>query len=266
MKKWLTGITILFVLTIIPVSFAQTDENITVITKSDSMQEIIFDGKWTFPEEWKISAAEILKYENNEKFYLRTAHYENFIYVMINFETDIHVDKNSDKATICFDSENKKKSKPTESTYCYTVTLGQNQGSTFQGGTDLVNKGYMKQIENHDGFIAIAKPSDENDRYNKNSHATYEFRIPIDQIGRIDNYGFFVSVFEANSDKFYTWPKDLRENVLEFPSPEKWGTLVSPDKTLPEFSQITALIVGFSSIFVLIKFSNKFGLNQRMNF
>jgi len=247
-------------------SFAETDENIAVITKSAAMKDVVFDGRWTFPTEWKISAAEIIKYENNEKIYLRTSHYEDFIYVMINFETDIHVDKNSDKATICFDSENENNSKPTENTYCYTVALGQNQGSTFQGGTNFVNKGYMKQIEDFDGFIAIAKPSDENDRYNNNPHATYEFRIPIDQIGRTDNYRFFVSVFEANSDKFYTWPKDLREHTLEFPTMDKWGILVSPDKTLPEFSQFTVMIIGFSSIFALIILSNKLRLNQRISF
>lgn len=246
--------------------YAETDEDIAVITKSSSMKDVIFDGRWTFPTEWKVSAAEIIKYENNEKIYLRTSHYEDFIYVMINFETDMHIDKNSDKATICFDSEDEKNSRPTENTYCFTIALGQNQGNTFQGGTDFINNGYMKQIENNGSFIAIAKPSDENDRYNKNPHATYEFRIPIEQVGRTDNYSFFVSVFEANSDKFYTWPKDLRGNILEFPSPEKWGMLVSPDKTLPEFSQITPLFIGFLAIFVLIVFSNKFGLYTKVKF
>ena len=181
---------------------------------------------------------------------------------MINFDTDMYLDKNSDKATVCFDPDNQRSFKPTENNYCFTVTLGQNQGSTFRGGTDFENNGYMKKIENFDGFIAIANPSDENDRYNKNPHSTYEFRIPIDEIGRTDNYAFFLSVFEAKSHKFYTWPKDLRENVFEVPSPEKWAMIISPDKSLPEFPWNTVILASFLIIIISLPMTNKFFTSQ----
>lgn len=233
-EKLFIGLFFIYLIVGIPLIFAQT-ENVNLITKSSAMQNVIFDGKWTFPTEWKISSVQIINYDDNAKIYLRTAHYEDFIYVMVNFASDEHVDKNMDKATICFDADNQGSSKMTKNDYCFTVTLGDKQGNTFQGGTDFVNNGYMKKIDNFEGFIAIAESSDENDRYNKNSHATYEFRIPIDAIGRSVTYGFFLSVFEANSNKFYTWPKDLRDDTFEIPPPDKWALILSPDKSIPEF-------------------------------
>ncbi len=61
------------------VQFAFAQE--TMITKSDNMNDVIFDGKWTFYEEWKASALEIISTENGS-IYLRTAHQDNFIYIL----------------------------------------------------------------------------------------------------------------------------------------------------------------------------------------
>ena len=46
-------------------------------------------------------------------------------------------------------------------------------------------------------FIAIGGPSGENDQYVKIPYAAYEFKIPIEQIGFEDEYGFFMQVFDG---------------------------------------------------------------------
>ena len=67
-----------------------------------------------------------------------------------------------------------------------------------------------------------------------------------------------MSVFEANSNKFYTLPKYLRESTWEIPSPEKWAIIVSPDKSLPEFSWSIVILVSFLVMMMSMPIANKF--------
>jgi hypothetical protein len=95
----------------------------------------------------------------------------------------------------------------------------------------------MQKISNPENFISISSTSDEIDRYSKIPHPSYEFKIPIELLERSDNYGFYLSVYDASLDRFYSWPENsTRENSSEFPSPSKWGTIISPDKSLPEMN------------------------------
>lgn len=247
----------MLLLTVPPV-FAQDDYDMNKITKSTDMEDVIFDGKWTFGTEWKKSSSESIMYDDGKQIFLRTAHYEDYIYIMINFVNDHSLDINSDKATVCFDPNNKRELKPTENDFCFSVTLGKSTGQTFSGESNLVNKGFLKKVNNFEGFVAVADSSDENDRYNNIPHSTYEFKIPIDQIGRTDNYGFFFSVFEASSNKFYTWPKDIRENIFDFPSPQKWGIIVSPDKSLPELPWNIVIFISFLILMATFPFTARF--------
>jgi len=105
-------------------------------------------------------------------------------------------------------------------------------------------------------LIGISNVSDENDRYTTIPHSTYEFRIPTDVIGRYNAYGFYMGVYDAHSNKVYAWPQNLTsEGPLKIPSPNMWGQMVSPDKSLPEFSlPLLALLVSMIS---LVYFSRK---------
>ena len=40
-----------------------------------------------------------------------------------------------------------------------------------------------------------------------------EFQIPIELIERSDNYGFYVNLFDANSNVMYSWPEDIKLEV-----------------------------------------------------
>lgn len=254
MKKYIPILLSVIIISIIPFSYAQMfDEDIFPITKSAAMEEIIIDGKWSNLLEWKKSSHKLIQ-EEDSRINLRGAHYEDFLYFMIDNEKDYTLDTNSDKATICIDTKNDKQEIPNENHFCFSVVLGHNQGSIFQGGSDFVMKNYYKKIKNVDGFLAVSKASGENNRYSKVPHPVFEFKIPIELIGRSDNYGFFVSVYESSSGKFYTWPENLREGTFSMPPPYMWGNLISPDKTLPEFHLGIVLLLGIIPIIAISYF------------
>jgi len=223
-----------------------------LITKSSSMEHIIFDGKWTNYSEWKQSSHNPYIFDNGKMtIHLRTAHFENYIYVFVDPINDLTLDEKMDEATICFDGKNNKSKIHDTNDFCFSVSLGNNEGSVFQGNSIEESITSMQIISNPDDFIAISSMSDENDRYTKTPHPSYEFKIPIELLERSDNYGFYFSVYDANLDKFYSWPKNsTRENFSDFPPPSQWGDIISPDKSLPELN--LPLIILMISIFTII--------------
>lgn len=77
--KLLGTITILIVLAI-PVANAS---ELVMITVSPTMDKVIFDGKWTFYTEWKQSSLNTISYNDGTLIQLRSAHQDNFIYILI---------------------------------------------------------------------------------------------------------------------------------------------------------------------------------------
>jgi len=246
----------IFLITTLFFPYAFASEPI-LITKSGDMDEIIFDGKWTTKQEWKQSSWNEFSFQD-KKIHLRSAHQGNNIYFLIDAVDDLTLDNGADKTTICIDSKNNKSSSPDSDDFCFSVALGNNQGIIFQGGTDLKNKNYMKRIPNVDGFFATSKISDENDRYSSKPHPTFEFKIPLELIGKSDNYGFYFSVYNANENHFSSYPIETeRKGIFILPSPNLWGDLISPDKSLPEFEVPIILMVLICSIFIMISRVNK---------
>ena len=247
----------LFLFTIIFSSeetFASSTEPI-LITISPDMEKVIFDGKWTFVTEWKPSSLTTIVIDGKQ-IILRTAHFENFIYVFVDSINDFTLDKGMDKATICFDGQNNKNQITDKNDYCFSSTLGHKQGMVFQGGSVNELTGNFQKISNPDDFISISTVSDDNDRYTKTPHPSYEFKIPIELLKRSDNYGFYLLVYDASLDKFYSWPENsTRDNSSDIPSPSEWGNIVSPDKSLPELSLpiLTFTILIFTIILVQSK-------------
>lgn len=221
-----------------------------LITVSEDMDKIIFDGKWTYYTEWKKSSLDTIS-DNEADIKLRTAHQNDYIYIFVDFITDTHLEKIADGAIICFDTNNDKSSLPDSNDYCFMATLGGKRSFTYQGGSTFAATSYLQKISNPDGFIAIGDVSDGNDRYSMIPHASYEFRIPTSFIGRSDVYGFYLGIYDANVNKVYSWPKNTStNNLLHVPSPSMWGELVSPDKSLPEF-QLPFLVLVSATILVL---------------
>ena len=253
---------IIFVILIISITllfplrntFASLTEPI-LITSSSSMDQVIFDGKWT-ASEWKPSSFNNFLYDDGTRIILRSAHQDSFMYFFVDAPNDFTLNKGMDKATICIDGENNKNKIPDDNDFCFSATLGNKQGVVFQGGSINGITGNFEKISNPENFIGISSISDENDRYSKIPHPSYEFKIPIELLERSDNYGFYVSVYDANLDKFYSWPiNSTRENSSDIPPPSKWGDIISPDKSLPElnFPLIVLMISILTIIFVQSK-------------
>ena len=208
-------------------SFALAYEQIP-ITFSGKMDQVQFDGKWSFDTEWKQSSLNDNYYDDrNVLVILRTAHQENYVYVFIDMINDEVIDRGTDKATICFDGGNEKNTTPNENDYCFEAVLESGMGHTYQGSSTS-----FKQIENHPDFVGLSSISDSNDRYSGIPHPGYEFRIPTDLIGRESVYGFYFEVYDGNTKKLYTYPQN-QTSLMQ--TPAGWGEIYSPDKSLPEF-------------------------------
>jgi len=223
-----------------------------MITISHNLDQVIFDGIWTNFSEWKASTLDHIRVDQGT-IYLRTAHQGNFVYVFLDVTIDTHLDKEADKAVICFDTENDKTEFADSNDYCFIATLGKEIGSTLQGESSLDTNNFQN-IQNPEGFIGIGGVSNEHDRYSKIPHASYEFRIPTDLIGRSDNYGYYVGIYDDFTKTTYSWPSEIVLDEFKIPSPKLWGEIISPDKSLPEFEwAIMALLPALILVIFITK-------------
>ncbi len=243
-------------------NFAYAEE--IFITYTHDTGNIIFDGLWTFTDEWKRSSQDIIDFEDGSKLAIRTSHDYDNLYVLIDFISDTSIERLADRGIMCIDGNSDKGNIPKSDDYCFYVAMGSENPITLQGGHLLGHKGHYKKIENHDNLIGIGGISDKYDRYSKTPHATYEFKIPIEIFGRSDSFGFYLGSFDAKTGNIYNWPKDSKnENYPFIPIPDDWGTLVSPDKSIPEFS--TSLILLFSLTIGII-LSKTFIMKNKIDF
>ena len=224
-----------------------------LISISSSMDKVIFDGKWTNELEWKESSWDSIS-SNYGTFHLRTAHQGDFIYILLDSVGDQSIDHISDRALVCIDGNNDKTIVANSDDYCFFVALNGKQGFVYQGGSSLSINGYFKKILNTDGFIGVGSKSDQNDKYSKIPHTSYEFKIPLNLFDRSNIYGFYVLVFDASSNQYSSWPTGiLPDGAFDIPSPSKWGELVSPDKSIPEFN--LPLLAMIPALFLVIYFT-----------
>ena len=232
-----------------------------LISISSSMNKVIFDGKWTNELEWKESSWDPIS-SNYGTLHLRTAHQGDFIYILIDAVDDQSIDHISDRAIVCIDGQNDKTIIANSDDFCFFVALNGKQGFVYQGGSSLSLNGNFKKISNTEGFIGIGSKSDQNDKYSKIPHASYEFKIPLNLFDRSNIYGFYVQMFDANTNQYYSWPTDiLPDGAFDIPSPSKWGELISPDKSIPEFN--LPLLTMIPALFLVIYFTTYLQKSKR---
>ena len=227
-----------------------------MITISEDMDKIIFDGRWSNFGEWKRSSLDTLSYNDGMSIQLRTAHQNNYIYIFVDVISDTHLDKGADRVMVCLDVNNDKAMLAKSDDYCFLATLDRKTVFVYQGGYPLGFNGNFRKISVPEGFIGIGSVSNEEDRYSTIPHPSYEFRIPTDLVGRSNIYGFYLAVYDSHFNKIYSWPQDTTtNNLFQVPSPSSWGELVSPDKSLPEFEwPLFTVLPAFSLIIYLTKF------------
>lgn len=240
------------ILIVLAVPAASASEPI-MITVSSTMDKILFDGKWSFYTEWKQSSLNTISYNDGTLIQLRSAHQGNFIYILIDEVSKTKFDKHSDMAMICFDKNNSKSMIPNENDYCFGNSFDSKNPFTLRGGSPLEETSHYMKIQNPDGLVGVSGISDENDRYTVVPHANYEFRIPTDTIGRSDDYGFYLGVYDKSSNHVYSWPQEITVNTpFKIPPPNNWGEIISPDKSLPEFPLPLFMMVLSFSIIVFV--------------
>jgi len=232
---------------------AHGDDSI-LISISTNLDKVVFDGKWTDPYEWKQSSYNQFIFDDGSSMHVRTAHQGDFVYVQINFQSDVYIDKGLDHAIVCFDTKNDKTVIPQNDDFCFSTFLNEKKLLTYQGNGNSSSNESFTIIPNNKNFIGVGTASDKFDRYSQTPHASYEFKIPLEILGRSDNYGFFISVFDGHSQNYYSWPNNIEKiNSLSFSNPSQWGNLISPDKSLPEFDFLILLIILIpSSLLFLI--------------
>ncbi len=227
------------------------------ITLSSTMDDVIFDGKWTSQLEWKQSSWNTFTYED-QIIQFRSAHQGNFIYFLVDFQTDTNLDYLADKAMICLDTKNDKTQTPNSDDFCFLSILD-GESIIFQGTSDP--NIHLSEIPNSYGFVANATSSDEFDRYSKTSHSSYEFKIPTELVGRYSTYGIFLVVYDEHSKTIFNWPQSSEQQTFDKLNPTEWGEMISLDKSLPEFQEIAMMVLASSIVFVIV-FARKFS-NQR---
>ena len=230
------------------------EEEPVIITKSDRMSQVIFDGKWSNDIEWKSSTYHAWKYDNGHGFILRSAHQDDHLYFLLDFVSDRILDTNMDRAVLCLESNNEKNLIAQNNSHCFVATLNSNNPKILQGGSVSAIDGHFKKIQ-HEDVIAVGTVSDLKDRYSPIPHPSYEFKIPTDLVGRYNEYGLYIAVYDYHNDKLYSWPRNIElNNNFQIPSPSEWGVLISPDRSLPEFE--FPLLLCIISFLTLIYFSN----------
>jgi len=253
---------ILFVLLLPSLSAAFAAETI-LITYSDTIERVVFDGKWTDQVEWKQSSWDKISLTNGDAVHIRSAHQGDFMYILLDVVADRSIDHLSDRAVVCIDGYNDKTPTAEVDDYCFQASLDGKQGFVYQGGSSLALNGHFKKIPSSDGFIGVGGKSDLNDKYSQIPHASFEFKIPLNLFGRSDVYGFYILVYDASRNQYYSWPVGIDPvGTFDIPSPSNWGSLVSPDKSIPEFDlPILALV---PAIFLVIYFTRmkKFRTNE----
>lgn len=226
------------------------------------MKNVVLDGKWTFGYEWKPTALTIIDTPSGSM-YVRTAHQGDFIYILVDSAFDTRPIMGSDRATVCFDSDDNKSTISDSNDYCFVAVLGQNSTMILQGGDPLAITDNFKKILNHYDYVGVGGISSTYDVYGHVAHPSFEFKIPIELLGRSDSYGFFVQFYDASSKQFYSWPQDNEDkHYSHIPSPSKWGDIVSPDHTLPEFQFPMLLLIP---AFLALIYFNRSGLRYFKN-
>ena len=229
-------------------------------TVSHDTDDIVYDGLWSFLFEWKRTSEDKIRYDDGKLMAIKTAHdYEN-LYVLVDVISDKTPSPMADRGMICIDSKADKTVHADDDDYCFVVRLqesgffenlfGEMNSEVLQAKASAKTFDELEQIISKE-FIGIGTMSDEQDRYSSTPHATYEFKIPTDLVGRSDNYGILFLVFDSYTNSTYSWPENPEFTINEIPSPTKWGNMISPDKSLPEFN-IPMLIILSSIVTITI--------------
>lgn len=226
---------VLFAVAMVSFHLAAAQPQIFTTLRGDA-NATVWDGKWTFMQEWKRTSEDIVRYSDGNELAVKTGHDRQNLYVFLDFFTEHQFTKYADYGLVCIVTNETTSPGPDENYHCFLVSLGSHHPVTLQSGGDLAMTNHLTRIKNDNDLIGVGGISDSHDRYSYVPHPSYEFKIPIGVIGRSDHYRFYAAAYDARDGSSYSWPQNItKDSFPSVPPISRWGDLISPDKTLPEF-------------------------------
>ncbi len=188
------------------------------------------DGYWTSSGEWSMASETVQNYDDDTVLVIRAMRDIDNVYVLLEMPKDRVVDGTGG---ICFDTQSDGGAYMNPDDYCYVrgTTLRAYQGD---GRTTL-----MQQMPLDPDVLGERGLSGANSPYESGNHVTYEFRVPMDNIGEHVQYGFYATydtVGQSNNyTYYYSWPESSTASFLRVNSPRSWGVATTSDVAIPEF-------------------------------
>jgi hypothetical protein len=239
----------LLIMAALPAAFADQPSITLPISKESDTPTL--DGVWTSSQEWTKAGVTIVNYTDGAQLVIRGKHDFNSLYILLEMPQDHVLDGHG---AVCLDSLNDGGAYMQSDDYC--LVLG-NTLDAFRGDgrtTLMTDESTLNQF-------AEAKRglSSKNSPYESEDHVTYEFKIPLKELGPLrTNYGLYVTYdTRGQTDNFtydYSWPDSKSADYLRTASPRAWGQIfLSPDADVPEFPipiiGVVAAIIGMVTIF-----------------
>jgi len=210
-------------------SFGKGDE--IIVTKSTIPVQL--DGIWSTKTEWA-DASEAKIVENGLTAYLKAKYDERFLYVLIDFVSDMTLNTGN-WGVVCFDTRNDGGKAPLPDDYCFYRTIrgaGIKGGDSFASGIMQGNGMKWVSIEESKSlpeFKAVMSHSQLNDPYeSKDHHVSYEFKIPRGK-GLGEEMRFYVYVNDGYYNNFVEWPTNAGGKRFAIGSPTLKDVLASPN-------------------------------------
>jgi hypothetical protein len=198
----------------------------------------MIDGTRDYSNEWQRPGFTRSPEGTNQNLVIRSEHDREFMYFLLEDRSDKTNDGADDRGIICLDNPPRETPSPGDEDICIFVTKtgvitavkGSDDGSAnnfVEVPTELKARGGMT-----DGFT------------------TYEFKIPIDFVGRYSEYGFLTASVDISSQTMTMFPdRGYSDNI---PPQNLWATMQSLDKTIPEFPY--PILVGSIGLTLVITY------------
>jgi hypothetical protein len=220
---------------------------ITLPLVKDSEKLIAIDGVWTSLNEWSRASLMIVNYTDGTQLVIRGQHDSSSLFMLLEMPEDHVLDG---RGAVCFDTNNDAGPYMNPDDYCFLV--GSNDRLIEYNGdgrTTLMQQAALNPS------VAGARGLSNESSSNKSaeSHVTYEFKIPLKELGDHNSYGFFVTYETRGQDSSYTynysWPDYNSAASLRVASPRDWGHVeISSQSVVPEFPLQTVGIIAATTL------------------
>jgi len=227
------------------VALAQGDRN--TITSDKLVNEVTIDGRWTNQDEWKEASRHRLFFLGTGEGDLRVKDDENFLYVLIDYFTDLQREK-GDFAGIILDTRHDFGDEPRPDDLMLQCTWNSDvehgAGAVKWRGGNPQGLNWREVVQLPSGSEVDSSDDTSNNPVSIEPHMMYEFKIPRDLLG-YPSIGFVAFTGDGQMGiATSTWPAGQLSKGNLFDDPSQWGELTfstSPKQMASTRTTITGL-------------------------